>query len=176
MRELGRVRDMKTREKLARNLGRILAVRKKRLNLSDLVVKAGVSKNDDPNRLGRFRILPGKEASEATIGRLSQDPLAYHRIVNEVAKESKENSYDLLLELVIGTKFEGPELAEVSIEPFEQLLALIQKKIDALDAKYDLTSYFHDLRTYQLLPIWESGIKETWVTQARAALAKATNA
>ena len=151
------MRDTNTREKFARNLGHILASRKNRLNFSDLVVRAGISKNDDPNRLGRFRILPGRKANEKSIGRLSQDPLAYYRIVQETALITEENPHDLLLELIIGTKFEGKELAEVSIEPFEQLLALVRKKIDVLDAKYDLTSYFKNLRQYEILPVWESG-------------------
>lgn len=157
MKEGGRMRDTNTREKFARNLGHILASRKNRLNFSDLVVRAGISKNDDPNRLGRFRILPGRKANEKSIGRLSQDPLAYYRIVQETALITEENPHDLLLELIIGTKFEGKELAEVSIEPFEQLLALVRKKIDVLDAKYDLTSYFKNLRQYEILPVWESG-------------------
>jgi hypothetical protein len=157
MKEHGRVRDLKTREKLARNLGRILADRKKQLNLSDLVVSAGISGNNDPNRLGRFRILPGREANRSSIERLNQDPISYYRITKEIARITNENPLELLLDLVIGTKFEGEELEGLSIEPFEQLLALIQKKIDVLEVKYDLSVYFSSLKEHKVLPVWGSG-------------------
>ena len=157
MTDAGRIQDLRNRRQLAENLGRILSHRKNKLNLSELVVAAGISENPDPARLGRFRILPGKTINQPAIKRLSQDALAYVRLVKEVAKISRENQSTLLEELVLGTRFDPSGLENVGIEPFEQLFALIQKKIEALDAKFDLAGYFHALKTQHLLPLWSDG-------------------
>jgi hypothetical protein len=157
MTETGKIRDLRNRRQIAENLGRILSKRKDLLNLSELVVSAGISENADPSRLGRFRILPGKKADKALIQRLSQDALAYVRLAKEVAKVTEENSSALIEELVLGTKFDSSGLEAVEIEPFEQLHTLIQKKINALDAKFDLVSYFQNIKEHSLLPIWSHG-------------------
>jgi hypothetical protein len=157
MADVKKIRDLPSRRQLAVNLGRILSQRKNKLNLSELVVAAGISENPDPARLGRFRILPEKDTSRAAIKRLSQDALAYVRLVTEVAKVTGDVRSILLEELVLGTRFDLSEMEAVEIEPFEQLLTLVQKKIDALDSKYDLAGYFLALRENNLMPTWSGG-------------------
>ena len=159
MTEAAKIRDLQNRRQIAENLGRILSGRKDRLNLSELVVCAGISENPDPSRLGRFRILPRKKLNRAAIRRLSQDALAYVRLVRETAKVTGEDYSTLIEELVLGTKFDPSGLEGVEIEPFEQLHTLIQKKIDALDAKFDLDTYFRNIREHSLSPIWSHGPK-----------------
>lgn len=159
MTEAGKIRDLRNRRQIAENLGRILSKRKDLLNLSELVVSAGISENPDPSRLGRFRILPGNKVDRASVRRLSQEALAYVRLVKEVAKITEEDSSTLIEELVLGTKFDSSGLEGVEIEPFEQLHTLIQKKINALDAKFDLGTYFKNIRKHSLLPIWSHGPK-----------------
>jgi hypothetical protein len=157
MTEFAKVRDMRNRRQLAENLGRILSKRKDQLNLTDLVVDAGISKNPDPSRLGRFRILPGKKVDQSSLRRLSQDALAYVRLVKETAKVTGEDSSTLIEELVLGTRFDPSGLEGIEIEPFEQLQSLIQKKIDVLNAKFDLNTYFQTIRQNGLLPLWSQG-------------------
>ena len=71
----GRIQSEKTRERLARNLGKILEDRKKTIkSLSELVANAGISANPDSARLGRFRIRPEKTPSPNTLKRLSEGP------------------------------------------------------------------------------------------------------
>jgi hypothetical protein len=155
----GKIRDLRNRRQIAENLGRILSKRKSRLNLSELVVSAGISENPDPSRLGRYRILPGKKSGEATILRLSQEAVAYVRLIKETAKITGEHWWMLIQELVLGTKFDPSGLEGIEIEPFEQLHTLIQKKLDVLDAKFDLVTYFQTIKNHSLLPIWSHGPK-----------------
>jgi hypothetical protein len=157
MKEYGKEKSLKAREVLARNLGKILSTRKAKLNLSRLSLTSGISENSDPNRLGRFRILPNQSPKSITIGRLSQDTLAYLRITDAIAKETGEEADSLLFELVIGTKFEKMALREVPIEPFEQLTEILRKKISALDAKYSLSSYFDAIGFHGVAPKWDTG-------------------
>jgi len=157
MGEAGRVKDERNRRQLAENLGKILSKRKEHLNLSELVVDAGVSENPDPSRLNRFRILPGRKLSKLGVRRLSQDPLAYVNLAKAAALMNGEDPAALVQELVIGTKFEVSGLENVSVEPFEQILTLIEKKIAAINSKYDLESYFRKVRELELLPVWTDG-------------------
>ena len=157
MEKAGKVKDERNRRQLAENLGKILAKRKEQLNLSELVVDAGVSENPDPSRLSRFRILPGKELSQTGIRSLNQDPLAYVRLVKSAARMIGEDPAALVQELVVGTKFELSGLENVSIEPFEQILSLIEQKIAAINSKYDLEGYFRKVREQELLPVWNNG-------------------
>ncbi len=157
MTQAGKIRDLRNRRQLAENLGRIISHRKNHLNLSELVVAASISENADPARLGRFRILPGKSVDQSVVKRLSQDPLAYVRLVKEIAKFTGDNQSMLIEELSLGTRFDPSGLEAVEIEPFEQLQTLIQKKIDAIDAKLDLDQYFHTIQKNGLLPVWSHG-------------------
>ena len=157
MTDAGKIRDLRNRRQLAENLGRILSRRKSKLNLSELVVAAGISENPDPARLGRFRILPGKDTDQSAVKRLSQDALAYVRLVKETAMITGENQSMLVEELVIGTRFDPSGLENVEIEPFEQLFELIQKKIDVIDAKFDLVEYFSSIRNNLFVPVWSHG-------------------
>jgi hypothetical protein len=157
MKKQGRVKDLRTRERLARNLGSILAKWKSTLNMSDLVAKAGISSTNDPNRLGRFRILPDRVSSVKAVERLSQNLHAYLGLLDAICREVEEDSDSLLLELVLGTKFDGADVRQLSIEPFEQLLGLIQTKIETLDTKYNLSEYFKKIHEHQLVPRWEDG-------------------
>jgi len=156
MREAGRATDVRTRRQLALNLGRILHERKEQLDISALVVEAGISENSDPSRLGRFRILPGKEPGQKAIQRLSQRLDHYLSLITAISAQCQENESALLSDLVVATRFEPSSREEVPIEPCEQLLSLVRKRVDLINAKYDLEGYFRTARYFEIFPVWDA--------------------
>ena len=156
MREAGRATDVRTRRQLALNLGRILHERKEQLDLSALVVDAGISENSDPSRLGRFRILPGKEPGQKAVQRLSQRLDHYLGLITAISAQCQESESALVSDLVVATHFEPSSREEVPIEPCEQLLSLVRKRVDLINAKYDLEGYFRTARYFEIFPVWDT--------------------
>ena len=155
MKEAGRASDIRTRRQLAINLGRILHDRKELLDLSTLVVDAGISENSDPSRLGRFRILPGKEPGKEAVQRLSQKLDYYLSLIRSIAEQCQESENGLINDLVVATRFESLTREDVPIEPCEQMFSLISKRIDVIDAKYDLQGYYQTARYFEMFPVWD---------------------
>lgn len=156
IRAAGRATDVRTRRQLAVNLGRILHERKEQLDLSALVVEAGISENSDPSRLGRFRILPGKVPGQKAIQRLSQRLDHYLSLITAISVQCEESESALISYLVVATRFEPSTQEEVPIEPCEQLLSLVRKRVDLIDAKHDVQGYFRTARYFELFPVWDS--------------------
>lgn len=156
--ESGRISNENARERLARNLGKILEDRKGAIkSLSELVVNAGVSENSDASRLGRFRIRPGKAAARNTKKRLSENPKHYLSLIRAISKETGDDENELILEFVAGTSFENNVGAEQSVEPIRRLHSILKRKVALLSIEYDLADYFKKIARIGAEPIWGTG-------------------
>ena len=103
--DITRVNDP-TRIKLARNLGEILSkFGRTQLHLGDMMALALNTQNVKAvERLGRFRIKPGKEPSTSTLKNLSHKLHDYVSIVNATATLTSESRAKLLVQLFDGTR------------------------------------------------------------------------
>jgi hypothetical protein len=144
----------RTCEILAKNLGEILARDKRNPNRNKLAAKALRTTMMNPSqRLSRFQILPGKEPSKSSLGRLSKDARQYENIVVAAAEMRGESAERYLLQLVAGTKFDSANTPEdLDLEPAQQIAKMITKRCDLIVKEFDIAGHIQKRRLYYAQP------------------------
>ncbi|MDB9891491.1 hypothetical protein OAD74_08975 [Alphaproteobacteria bacterium] len=152
--DVKRVNDP-TRLKIALNLGEILSrYDRSRLHLGDMMAMALDTQNIKAvERLGRFRISPGREPSASTLKNLSHRLHDYVSIITATASLTGDNRSKLLVELFEGTRFsafEETDDARQSVE--EQLSRYLNRYATFIFEKCKVQEYFSESRRYNAVP------------------------
>lgn len=152
--DIKRVNDP-TRIKLARNLGEILSqFGRTQLHLGDMMALALNTQNVKAvERLGRFRIKPGKEPTASTLKNLSHKLHDYVSIVNATATLTSESRAKLLVQLFDGTRFSKFEESDGSIQAVEeQISKYLNRYATFIFERYRVQEYFTGARKYNAEP------------------------
>ena len=169
--DIKRVNDP-TRARLARNLGEILShFGRTQLHLGDMMALALDTQNVKAvERLGRFRIKPGKEPTASTLKNLSHKLHDYVSIVTATATLTGESRAKLLVQLFDGTRFskcEEPDGSSQTVE--EQISKHLNRYATFIFEKYRVQDYFTGVRKYNAEPtlltkkeFWETGSNYTF--------------
>ena len=152
--DIKRVNDP-TRTRLARNLGEILSqFGRTQLHLGDMMALALDTQNVKAvERLGRFRIKPGKEPTASTLKNLSHKLHDYVSIVNATAALTGESRTKLAVQLFNGTRFSKFEESDGSAQTVEEQLSKhLNRYATFIFEKYRVQEYFTGARRYNAEP------------------------
>ncbi len=152
--DIKRVNDP-TRARLARNLGEILShFSRTQLHLGDMMALALNTQNVKAvERLGRFRIKPGKEPTASTLKNLSHKLHDYVSIVTATATLTGENRAKLVVQLFDGTRFSKFEESEGSSQTVEEQASKhLNRYATFIFEKCKVQEYFTGVRKYNAVP------------------------
>lgn len=153
-------------ERLARNLGSLLAQCKKAgVSMGEIVRKARVPHNSvkPENALGQYRIYEGSPAPSRLQGRVK----GYLALTEAAAQLSGIPQHEAILILAQGTTtFDRRIKPNAELAPAEQVCVLLMAKLRELAAKHNLERYFREVTAIRAAPVFENREIAGWESAA----------